>query len=98
MRQVGEETEPVARFERGQHIYRARNRRSVIDESRKVRLHSEPNTRLLGLHLVSQLLQGSADPEPIVCLFALCMGRLSEAPGGCAVEGRKSLGCDGKAA
>src|SRR5215831_1036717 len=96
MRQVREETEPVARFERGQHLDCARNRRSVIDKSRKVRFNSSGNARLLGLDLISQLLQGSADPEAVVRLFALRMGRLTE-PSGCStVDGDKSLRCDGK--
>src|SRR2546423_24927 len=98
MRQVGEETEPVARFERGQHVQRARNRRSVIDKGRKIRLHSQRNRRVLGLDLVAQLLQGSTDPEAIVRLFSLCMGCLTEPPGGGAVGRDKSLLGDGKAA
>src|SRR5262249_31055068 len=47
--------------------------------------------------LISQLLQGSADPETIVRLFTLCMGRLTEPPGGGSVEGDKSLVGNGKA-
>src|SRR5262249_752613 len=97
MRQVGEETEPVARFERGQHVDCARNRRSVIDKSRKVRLNSAGNPQILGFDLISQLLQRSADPEAIVRLFALYMGRLTEGCGGGTVEGDKSLRWDGKA-
>src|SRR5262249_29799969 len=97
MRQVGEETEPVARFERGQHLDCARDRRGVIDKSRKVRFNSASNARLLVLGLISQLLQGSADPEAIVRLFTLCVSRLAEPSGSGAVEGDKSLRCDGKA-
>src|SRR5262245_45508693 len=97
MRQVGEETEPVVCFERGQHVDRTRNRRRVIDKSRKVRLNSAGNARVLGFDLISQLLQGSADPEAIVRLSAFGMGCLTEPPGGSAVEGSKSLRCDAKA-
>ena len=97
MRQVGEQTEPVARFESSQHVHCTRDRGGVIDKSRKVRLNSEYNPRILGFELVSQLLQGSADPESIVRLLALCMGRLTESPGCGAVEGDKSLMGDGKA-
>src|SRR5262249_25468514 len=94
--QVGEEAESVARVERGQHLDCARDRRGVIDKSRKVRINSAGNARLLGLDLISQLLQGSADPEAIVRLFALGMGRLAEPSGGGTVDGDKSLRCDGK--
>src|SRR5262249_10882717 len=64
---------------------------------RKVRLNSAGNARLLGFDLISQLLQGSADPEAIVRLSAFGMGCLTEPPGGSAVEGSKSLRCDAQA-
>src|SRR6266568_1335109 len=96
MRQVGQETEAVFPLEGGKHVHGSRDGRSIIDKRAKIRLNRQGNTRVIGLDLVSQLLQGGADPEPIVRLLAVVLCRLHKPPGCGAVDREKGLVCNGQ--
>src|SRR5215510_9327762 len=95
MCQIGQETEAVFSLEGGKHFYCSRDRRSVIDKRAKIRLDRQGNTWIIGLNVVSQLLQGGADPEAIVRLFTVALCRLHKPSGGGAVDREKGLVCNG---
>src|SRR5215510_15813341 len=95
MGQVGQETETIFALEDGKHFYCSRDRRSIIDKRAKIRFDRQGNTWIIGLDVVSQLLQGSADPEAIVCLLTIVLCRFHK-PSGCgAVDREKGLVCNG---
>jgi hypothetical protein len=48
------------------------------------------------LDVMSEILQGGADPEPIVRLFAILLRRLHKPPGCSPVDGKKGLVCKAK--
>src|SRR4030095_3520730 len=91
MRQVGEETEAVFSLEGGQNLHCARDRRSIIDKRAKIRLDRQGNTRIIRLDVVSQLLQGGADPESIVRLLTVVLCRFHKPSGGGAIDREKGL-------
>src|SRR5215475_6477609 len=96
MRQVGEETEAVFSLEGGKHFHCSRDGRSIIDKRAKIRLDRQGNTRIIGVDVVSELLQGSADPESIVRFLAVVLCRRHKPPGGGAVDREKSFVCNGQ--
>src|SRR5262245_37944397 len=91
MRQVREETEAVFPLEGGEHLHCARDGRSIIDKGAKIRLDCQGNTRVIRLDVVSQLLQGGADPEAIVRLLAVVLCRRHKPSGGGAIDRQEGL-------
>src|SRR5215831_10708442 len=95
MGQVGQETEAVFALEGSKHFYSSRDGRSIIDKRAKIRLDRQGNTRVIGLDVVSKLLQGGADPEPIVRLLAVVLCRRHKPSSCVAVDWEKGLVCNG---
>src|SRR5712691_4119623 len=91
MRQVGQETEAVFALEGRKHFHGSRDGRSIIDKRTKIRLDRQGNTRIIGLDVVSEFLQGGADPEPIVRLLTVVLCCLHKPPGSGAVDREKGL-------
>src|SRR5262245_37344087 len=73
MGQVGQETEVVFALEGGKHFYCSRDRRSIIDKRAKIRLDRQGNAWIIGLDVVSRLLQSGANPEAIVRLLRVVL-------------------------